>query len=129
MRYLTPSFAIGALHRGQEIEQFLGGFDRGEQHIIRWAALGRGKDRITLYLSEAVDAGTDSFLDVSEFPPLDPDDESWGKVIGTAASPGEALALAEHHLGASRDRWVNQGVICSEYKDYRAARSTNEPLM
>ena len=26
MRHLTPSFAIGALRRGKQIEQFLGGF-------------------------------------------------------------------------------------------------------
>ncbi|RNL86625.1 hypothetical protein EFW17_05430 [Halostreptopolyspora alba] len=123
MRYLSPPLAIGALRRGKEIEQFLGGFDHGEQHIIRWATLGPGEDRVTLYLGEVVDVGTDSFLDVSEFPPLDPDEESWGKIIGAVADPNEALALAEHHLGASQDRWVNQGVIGSEYQDYRAARS------
>ncbi|MEU9095279.1 hypothetical protein [Streptomyces sp. NPDC048428] len=28
VRHLTPVFALGALHRGKEIEQFLGGIER-----------------------------------------------------------------------------------------------------
>lgn len=122
MRHLTPDFAIGALRRGREIEQFLSGFDHGDEHVIRWAALSPGKDRITLYLSEVIDVGTETFWDISEFPPLDPDEESWGKIIGTVTSPDEALALAERELGAPPDRWVNQGVVGSEYGDYRTAR-------
>jgi hypothetical protein len=123
MRYLTRSFAIGALRRGKQIEQFLGGFDHGDEHAVRWAALSPTKGQITLYLSEVIDVGTDTFWDVSEFPPLDPDEETWGKIIGTVSSPDEALDLAEHQLGAAPDRWVNQGVVGSEYGDYRTARS------
>ncbi|GAA2097852.1 hypothetical protein [Actinomadura alba] len=123
MRHLTPSFAHAALRRGKEIEQFLGGFDQGKEHIIRWAALSPAKGQIILYLSEVVDVGTDTFWDVSEFPPLNPDEETWGKITGTAASPEEALDLAEHRLGAAPDRWVNQGVVGSEYGDYRATRN------
>ena len=122
MRHLTRAFAIGALRRGKEIEQFLGGFDQDDAHCIRWAALSPANDQITLYLSEVVDVGTDTFRDVSEFPPLDPDEETWGKIITTASSPDEALDFAEHHIGADPDRWVNHGVIGSEYGDYRAAR-------
>lgn len=123
MRHLTLNFALGALRRGREIEQFLGGFDHGGEHVIRWAALSPGKNGITLYLSEVVDVGTDAFLDVSEFPPLDPDEETWGKIIGTVASPDEALVFAERELGAAPDRWVNRGLVGSEYGDYRASRT------
>lgn len=123
MRHLTPAFGIGALRRGKEIEQFLGGFDHGDQHVIRWAALCPATDHIALYLNEVVDVGTDAFWDVSEFPPLDPDDETWGRIVGTAATPEEALALAERVLDAAPDRWVNQGVVCSEYGQYRTARN------
>ncbi|MBO2465367.1 hypothetical protein [Actinomadura violacea] len=59
----------------------------------------------------------------AEFPPLDPDEETWGRLIGTAAAPDEALDLAERELGAAPDRWVNEGVIGSEYGDYRVARN------
>jgi hypothetical protein len=122
VRHLTPSFAIGTLRRGKQIEQFLGGFDQGEEHIIRWTALSPAKGQIMLYLSEVIDVGSDTFCDVSEFPPLDPDDETWGK-IDTVSSPEEALDLAERQLGAAPDRWVNQGVVGSEYADYRTARN------
>lgn len=123
VRHLTPPFAIGALRRGKQIEQFLGGFDHGEEHVIRWAALSPAKDHITLYLSEVIDVGTDTFWDMSEFPPLDPDEETWGKIVGTAAGPDDALALAERELGADPGRWVNQGVVGSEYGGYRATRN------
>ena len=123
MRYLTPSFAIGALRRGKQIEQFLGGFDKGEKHVIRWVALSPAKDHITLYLSEVIDVGTDTFWDLSGFPPLDPDEETWGKIVGTLTNPDEALSFAEHELGAAPDRWVNHGVVGSEYGDYRATRN------
>jgi hypothetical protein len=118
---------MGALRRGKQIEQFLGGFDHGDEHVLRWAAVGPGKDGITLYYSEVLDVGTNDFLDVTEFPPLDPDDETWGKVIGTVDDPEEALALAERELGTTHDRWVNQGVVCSEYQEYRAARNKRCP--
>ncbi len=36
MRYLTRSFAIGALRRGRGIEQFLGGAEVGGVAGIRW---------------------------------------------------------------------------------------------
>ncbi|MGI5171028.1 hypothetical protein ACQEU3_42425 [Spirillospora sp. CA-253888] len=123
MRHLTPAFAQGALRRGKQIEQFLGGFDHGEERVIRWAALSPGRQGVTLYLSEVIDIGGAAFRDVSEFPPLDPGEETWGKVIGTAVGPAEALDLAEREVGAAQDRWVNQGVVGNEYADYRA-RST-----
>jgi hypothetical protein len=124
MRHLTPSFAIGALRRGKQIEQFLGGFDHGDDHILRWTALCPGRAGITLYFSEVLDVGSETFLDISEFPPLDRNNEAWGERIGTVITgPEDALALAERALGAARDRWVNQGVVCSEYQDYRTARN------
>lgn len=122
MRHLTSALAQGALRRGKQIEQFLGGFDRGEEHVIRWAALSPGRDGITLYLSEVVDVGSATFCDVAEFPPLDPDEEASGRAIGTVTDPVDALDLAERELGAAQDRWVNHGVIGDEYVDHRARR-------
>ncbi|GAA1892462.1 hypothetical protein [Actinomadura bangladeshensis] len=83
MRHLTPSFASGALRRGEQIEQLLGGFDHGDQHIIP------GKDHIILYRSQVTDVGSDAFKDVSQFPPLDPDEATLGRIIGSAAGPDE----------------------------------------
>ncbi|MGK5556153.1 hypothetical protein ACSNOI_31505 [Actinomadura kijaniata] len=125
MRHLTSAFAQGALRRGRQIEQLLGGFDHGEDHVIRWAALSPGRAGITLYLSEVIDIGSATFCDVSEFPPFDPDEETWGKVIGTVTDPVDALDLAERELGAVRDLWVNHGVIGDEYIDYRTRRRSS----
>jgi hypothetical protein len=39
MRHLIPSFALAALRRGQQIEQFLGRVERDGQQGLRWIAL------------------------------------------------------------------------------------------
>jgi hypothetical protein len=121
MRHLTRAFALGTLRRGKQIEQFLGGIQDGDRQGIRWIALGPGRNGIVVYLSEVEDVGTDTFWDITEFPPLDPDEEAWGKQIAVVTTPEEALDLTERELDARPDRWVNQGVTGSEYGDYRAA--------
>ncbi|NGN62557.1 hypothetical protein G5C51_01365 [Streptomyces sp. A7024] len=128
VRHLTPPFALGALRRGMQIEQFLGAIEQGGQHGLRWIAISPGRTGFTVYLSDVEDVGSDTFLDITEFPPLDPDDETWGKAITTAADPEEAISLAERELGAHPERWVNQGVVCSEYLDYRNTSSDARPM-
>ncbi|MCX5357224.1 hypothetical protein OG864_00280 [Streptomyces sp. NBC_00124] len=66
MRHLTPAFALGALHRGKQIEQFLGEVDRAGRRGLRWIAISPGLMGVTIYLSEVEDAGTDTFYDVSD---------------------------------------------------------------
>ncbi|TRO58161.1 hypothetical protein [Streptomyces sp. IB201691-2A2] len=127
MRHLTPAFALGALHRGKQIEQFLGGIERDGRRGLRWIAVSPGRAGVSVYLSEVEDIGTDTFRDVTEFPPLDPEDEDWGKEIGTLASPEEALRLAERELGADPAHWVNQGIVCDEYHDFQAANGIGRP--
>lgn len=122
MRHLTRSFAVGALRRGQQIEQFLGGFEHDGRQALRWVALGPGREGITIYLSEVEDVGTATYSAIDDFPPIDPDDETWGKVIGTKPTAEEVLDLAESELGALPGRWVNQGVVSSEYRDYKTAQ-------
>ncbi|MFF4232401.1 hypothetical protein [Streptomyces sp. NPDC001820] len=127
MRHLTRSFAVGALRREKQIEQFLGGFEHEGIQALRWLALGPGRDGITIYLSEVEDVGTATYTAIDHFPPLDPDEETWGKVIATTPTSEEALDLAENELGAQPDRWVNQGVVCSEYRDYKMAAQDEHP--
>jgi len=121
VRHLTRSFAVGALRRGKQIEQFLGGFDHDGRQALRWIALGPGREGITIYLSEVEDAGT------ANYSAIDFDDETWGKAIATKATPEEALDLAESELGAQSGRWVNEGVVCSEYHDYKMAAQDETP--
>jgi hypothetical protein len=127
VRHLTRAFALGALGRGKEIEQFLGGIQRDGRHGIRWLTLSPGRDGITVYLDEVEDVGTDTFWDIANFPPLNGQDEPWGKVITVVPTPEEALDLAERDFGARSDRWVNQDVVGDEYGDYRTARGPQHP--
>ncbi|MGW6848640.1 hypothetical protein ACWGCK_07745 [Streptomyces virginiae] len=127
MRHLTRSFAVGALHRGRQVEQFLGGFEHEGRQALRWIALGPDRQGITIFLSEVEDAGTTTYSAIDNFPPIDPDDETWGKVIATKSTPEEALDLAESELGARPDRWVNEAVVCSEYHDYKMAAQDELP--
>jgi hypothetical protein len=121
MRYLTRAFALGALRRSKQIEQFLGSIQDGDKHGIRWLSLSPGREGIGVYLHDVEDIGTDNFWDITEFPPLDPDEETWG-IVTVVTTPEEAIELAERDLGADPAKWVNQGVACGEYGDYRAAR-------
>ena len=126
MRYVTPKFAITALRRGRQIEQFLGGVQAGERRGIRWISLSPGREGIGVHLHEVEDVGTDTFWNLTEFPPLDPDDETQG-LVTVVTAPDEAIRIAEHDLGADHARWVNQGFACDEYGGYRAALQVGEP--
>ncbi|MFF7677456.1 hypothetical protein [Actinacidiphila glaucinigra] len=118
VRHLTPMFALGALRRGKEIEQFLGPVERGGRRGVRWIALSPGSNGIGVYLQEVGDVPSETFRDITNQLPLDPDDETWGKKITTVANPEEAISLAEREFGATADRWVNQGFVGAEYYDY-----------
>lgn len=74
---------------------------------------------MTIYVSDVEDVGTDSCFDITEFPPLDPEEETWGREIAVLSAPAEALHLAECDLAADPERWVNQGIVCNEYQDFR----------
>lgn len=120
------TFAVGALRRGKQIEKFLGGVEHEGRQALRWLALGPDREGITLYFSEVEDAGSTTYSAIDNFPPIEPDDNTWGKVIATKSIPEEALDLAENELGAQPGRWVNEGLVCSEYHDYKMA-AQDEP--
>ncbi|MFF2148652.1 hypothetical protein [Kitasatospora sp. NPDC058190] len=125
MRHLTPAFALSALQCGKQIEQFLGAIEIDGRPGLRWIALSPGRAGITIYLSEVEDVGTDAFLDITEFPSLAPEDETWGREIAVLPTPEEALHLSERELAADPQRWVNDGIVCDEYQDFRTARRSN----
>ncbi|WOX22809.1 hypothetical protein [Streptomyces solicathayae] len=125
MRHLTPAFALGALNRGKQIEQFLGSIESGSRHGLRWIALSPGRTGTSVFLSDVEDAGTDTFLDITELRPMDPEEETWGREIAVLPTPEEALYLAERDFAADPRRWVNQGLVCDEYYDFWTARRTN----
>ncbi|MCT9010979.1 hypothetical protein [Streptomyces rhizosphaerihabitans] len=123
MRYLTESFALGALRRGRPIEQFLGPAGSPERPGIRYIELRPAKIRYEIYLHTLEDVGHETFVDVVEFPPLctDDEEEEFGRLVATHDEPLAALATAEDITGAARGRWVNAGLVQDEYHDYVVA--------
>jgi hypothetical protein len=126
MRYLTPASAIAALRRGRQIEQFRGGIQAGERRGIRWISLSPGREGIGIHLHEVEDVGTGTFWDLTEFPPLAPDDKPRG-LVTLVTAPEEAIEVAERDLDADPAKWVHQGFACDEYGDYRASLQVDEP--
>ncbi|MFF0431716.1 hypothetical protein ACFYU9_05745 [Streptomyces sp. NPDC004327] len=92
---MAESFILGALKRGRSVEPFLGPCGSTERPGAR-------------------------FVDLGEFPPFDPDDESvdFGRHLGLAVDPLTALIIAEQGTGAERGRWVNESVAQDEYGDF-----------
>lgn len=120
MRYLAETFALGALRRGRSIEQFLGPTSSHDRPGIRYVEVRPAGIRYEIYLHTLEDAGHETFNDVVEFPPLDPDDdeEEFGRPVATRDTPPAALAAAEEVTGALREKWVNVGMVQAEYHDY-----------
>lgn len=129
MRYLSESFAVGALCRSASIEQFLGPAFHGERRGIRWVAIEpqrNGLYAVVFYLSR--DVGGEHFGDLLEFPPLDPEADDAGEVLAQVDDTAEALALAERATNAVRERWVNFGVAAEDYFDYVWSGRLPDPL-
>ncbi|MEU1596496.1 hypothetical protein ABZ468_27475 [Streptomyces sp. NPDC005708] len=120
MRYLVESFAVGALKRGQVIEQFLGRAATEDLAGVRSVSIEPTKRGFIVTLHAVEDVGGEHFCDLLEFPPLDPDDE-FGQELGAVQEPLAAMALAEDQAGAVHDRWVNAGVAGADYLDYVCA--------
>jgi hypothetical protein len=129
VRYLSRAFAIGALQRGRQVEQFLGSIDApaGIQ-VVRWSVVRRSRRGYEAWSYDVEDLDDDQFLDLMEFPPWgsDSDDEPGAVFLGCADDPQQALRLAEEGVGASPTRWVNEGVAGDDYADLVRARRNGE---
>ena len=123
MRYLAEAFALGALRRGRSIEQFLGRA-ADDARGIRWVEIVPGELGYRVVLHVSADVGGEQFCDLVELPPLgDSDEEEFGKQVAIVAEPPDAITAARDAVGASVDRWVNQGLAGDDYRDYvRAGR-------
>jgi hypothetical protein len=121
MRYLARQFAIGALRRGNGIEQFLGGAEVGGELAIRWVAISPMNRQYRISLHTVRDPDDERAGDLSNLISLDPLDEAYigeGRELGHSADEEEALSLAERLTNARPDRWVNHAVAGEEYMDY-----------
>ncbi|PYC74951.1 hypothetical protein C7C45_03420 [Micromonospora arborensis] len=129
MRYLSESFAVGALRRSASIEQFLGPAFHAERRGVRWVAIEprrNGRYAVMVYLNW--DIGGEHFGDLLEFPPLDPDADGDGELLAEVGDAVEALVTAERSLNAVRERWTNVGVAAEDYFDYVRSGRLPDPL-
>lgn len=128
MRYLTRQFAIGALRRGNGIEQFLGGIEIDGEPAIRWVAISPTNGQYRISLHTVQDPDDDRVGDLPNLLSLDPVDEAYvgeGRELAHSEDEEEAMALAEHLTDADPQRWVNHAVAGEEYMDY--VRSRRDP--
>ncbi|MCI3277001.1 hypothetical protein [Streptomyces cylindrosporus] len=123
MRYLAEPFALGALRRGRAIEQFLGPAGSPEHPGVRYVEVVPVSTHYEIFLHTLEDVGHETFADLVEFPPLDPDneEEEFGLLLATRDDPHAALETAEEATGAVRGKWVNAGLAQDEYHDYLSA--------
>ncbi|XTQ94035.1 hypothetical protein ACQR5W_19640 [Xanthomonas sacchari] len=125
MRYLAAIDIPAAFRRGKSVEQFLGRSDQGKQ-CIRHLELRPCKGVIQIWVHDVEDIGSELYLDLYDFPCLEPDGPE--APVATFADPQGALAYAHAALAADTGRWVNAGVVQSEYLDYiRAGRPAKWP--
>ncbi|MET9461465.1 hypothetical protein ABZY05_41575 [Streptomyces canus] len=95
---------------------------------MRYVEVRAAKTSFEVYLHTLEDVGSESFFDLGEFPPFDPDDEAgeFGRLLGMAEHPLAALIAAEQRTGAERGRWVKEGIVQDEYGDFvRAGRPSD----
>ena len=118
-RFLTLSEAESALNRGKQIEQFLGGYLAYGDPAIRYAVIRIDKDKFTATVYERFEPSQAGFYDVGEFASVLPDDDPEDHVFD---SLDQAISFLMSEYGASQEKFLNQGVVDAEYRDYREGR-------
>lgn len=107
------------------MEQFLGRSDEGSA-CIRHVELRPRESAIQVWVHDVEDIGSEDYLDLYDFPYLEPDGPD--APLATFADPRDALAYAHAALAADPGRWVNAGVAASDYLDFiRAGRPAEWP--
>lgn len=113
-RYLTDSEIEFALGRGKEVEAFLGGFEN-DGLCIRWISLATNGKSIVVSVWEAIDRGSEDYLDVYSFPPANGVWDMPAKVFEVSS-----ISEIKSSLGVDVLNFVNYGVVQDEYGDYKS---------
>jgi hypothetical protein len=118
-RYLDVSEVRFALQRGKAVECFLGACSRNELPGIRWLLLRSQSNGVEVSLFETADLGSEEFLDLYEFGPLDPSlelDKATEEMQFTDLDA--CLSTLSERFPGSASRLVNEGVVQDEYADF-----------
>ena len=126
MRHLLHIDIPASFRRGKSVEQFLGRspLDAG---YIRHVELRPSNGLIEIWCYDVEDIGGEDYLDLYDFPDLEPD----GPWVPVAAfpDPQAAVEYASASLATDPARWISLGVAQSEYLDYiRAGRPSRWPV-
>jgi hypothetical protein len=114
--HLTDDQVRAQLSAGRPVEQWLGHKDEDSYRLLRWLRVDPERDgTYSVALFEVFDEGSEEFLDVYGFSPVDPD--LLDGEISSWTTKEEAL---EHALscGASRESFVAAGGIQDVYADF-----------
>jgi hypothetical protein len=89
--------------------------------IIKWISITHERNQFynVSYL-EVFDEGDETFTDIIEFSPLDPDLLSG--IVTTFSSIDKMLQFVQDRYNASLVKFVSQGMIGREYLDYLKAK-------
>lgn len=118
-RYLSQQEVESALNRGKSVECFIGYCSRDNRDGIRWFSLSSEGSTIKLSLFESADLGSEDYLDLYEFGPLneeleleDPDMEI------EFGSLSKVYKWLTSNYPSATSKLVNQFVVQDEYHDY-----------
>ena len=126
MRHLLAIDIPAASRRGKSVEQFLGQSPADPSHI-RHVELRPSDGLIEIWVYDVEDIGSEEYLDLYDFPYLEPDGPDGP--FATFPDPQAAVAYASASLTTDPARWVNLGVAQSEYLDYiQAGRPSRWPV-
>lgn len=115
-RHLTRDQIVSAINPGKSVEQLL---QRPVPDQLAWIELRPVSGAVELWSYEVFDDGSEEFLDLYSFSPI----EEWPESpLETYSDPASACAAAEDRFSADPHRWVNQFVIQDEYRDDIAQR-------
>lgn len=118
-RYLNHQEAESALNRGKAVECFLGGCERNGRAGINWLSIRSTDSGVDVSVYESADLGDESFLDIYEFGPLDPDLElEEANEVKTFASFGQAVDFIEQRFKGSSEKLLNELMVPDEYAEY-----------
>jgi hypothetical protein len=93
-RCLTEQFAVGALRRGAQIEQFLGATDPSGPPGVAWVVVWPRSGRLVVSLHEVAEVDDGERRMLEHHPALDDDEEyAEGRELGVRDDPLEAMAL------------------------------------
>jgi hypothetical protein len=126
MRYIAPQQLMTNLHLGKPIEQWLGynikQLPQGKYTVLKWLTIYKETNsaEYSVNYMEVFDEGSENFLDIYQFNTIDTD-EPYG-IMTRFKTAKEALDYSIGKYNCEINKFVNDGVIQEEYKDYIMTR-------